>query len=261
MLTDDGPVLLECNARLGDPEAQVILPRLAVRARAAAAGGRARRLDGVAGRGSPASRLPVAARRGRRDRPGGRGLPGRATRGRPIDGPRRGARPRARSSSTPAPAGDARRRYGTDGGRVLAVVGRGAGPAAARDGGRARRRPDLVGRAAAPPRHRGGRCRPRPVPAGARPMIRRYTLPEMGAIWSDAGALRGHAPGRARRRPRPGRARADPGRGARRASRRARGSTSSGSPRSSGRPTTTSSPSSARSPSRSGRRAATSTSG
>ena len=30
MLTDHGPVLLECNARLGDPEAQVILPRLAV---------------------------------------------------------------------------------------------------------------------------------------------------------------------------------------------------------------------------------------
>ena len=35
-------------------------------------------------------------------------------------------------------------------------------------------------------------------------MIRRYTLPEMGAIWSEAGALRGDAPGRARRRPRPG---------------------------------------------------------
>ena len=28
ILTDDGPVLLECNARLGDPEAQAILPRL-----------------------------------------------------------------------------------------------------------------------------------------------------------------------------------------------------------------------------------------
>jgi phosphoribosylamine---glycine ligase len=29
ILTADGPVLLECNVRLGDPEAQVILPRLA----------------------------------------------------------------------------------------------------------------------------------------------------------------------------------------------------------------------------------------
>ena len=29
ILADDGPVLLECNARLGDPEAQVILPRCA----------------------------------------------------------------------------------------------------------------------------------------------------------------------------------------------------------------------------------------
>jgi phosphoribosylamine--glycine ligase len=29
ILTDRGPILLECNARLGDPEAQVILPRLA----------------------------------------------------------------------------------------------------------------------------------------------------------------------------------------------------------------------------------------
>jgi phosphoribosylamine--glycine ligase len=30
MLTADGPILLECNARFGDPEAQVLLPRLAV---------------------------------------------------------------------------------------------------------------------------------------------------------------------------------------------------------------------------------------
>ena len=78
ILTADGPRLLECNARLGDPEAQVLLPRLATRAGAAAARGGAR----VAAQrlGQP---RPDARRRGGRDRPRERRLPRRA--GRPGD--------------------------------------------------------------------------------------------------------------------------------------------------------------------------------
>ena len=75
ILTDAGPVLLECNARLGDPETQVILPRLAgplgpVLLAAA---------QGDLGPGDPRprrrSRAAHVARRRGRDRPGGGGLP------------------------------------------------------------------------------------------------------------------------------------------------------------------------------------------
>ena len=63
-------------------------------------------------------------------------------------------------------------------------------------------------------------------------MIRRYTLPEMGARVDRPGALRADARGRARRLPRPGAPRPRAGRGAR-GDRGARdASTSTGSPRS-----------------------------
>ena len=88
MLTADGPVLLECNARLGDPETQVMLPRL---------GGALGPVLLAAARGSlPAdipARLPVLPGRRRRDRAGRRGLPGRAESRRADHRDRGGAAP------------------------------------------------------------------------------------------------------------------------------------------------------------------------
>ena len=75
MLTPDGPRLVEYNARFGDPEAQVVLPRmttdLAELLAAAAAGDLTR---------APHARL--RPRRLRHRRPRQRGLPGRAAHGR-----------------------------------------------------------------------------------------------------------------------------------------------------------------------------------
>jgi phosphoribosylamine---glycine ligase len=116
ILTADGPVLLECNVRLGDPEAQVILPRLA---------GALGPLLLAAARGAlPAATpalfptLPIAA-------VGivlaARGYPGDPRRGDPIEG----FDEATSSGSLVFHAGTIERPgggFGTNGGRVLTVV-------------------------------------------------------------------------------------------------------------------------------------------
>ena len=82
ILTADGPVLLECNVRLGDPEAQVILPRLAGALGPLLLAAAARRAPG-----DDAAAVPDAAR----TPPSGivlaaKGYPGDPRRGDPIEG-------------------------------------------------------------------------------------------------------------------------------------------------------------------------------
>jgi phosphoribosylamine--glycine ligase len=128
MLTGDGPRLLECNARLGDPEAQVILPLLA----------------------APLGPLLLAAARGRLDEGGdvrlpvlpgasvgivlaAAGYPESPQSGGEIDGiaAARGAGALVFHAGTRRRPGPDRG-YETSGGRVLTVVGRGPSLTAAR---------------------------------------------------------------------------------------------------------------------------------
>jgi phosphoribosylamine--glycine ligase len=119
MLTADGPTLLECNVRLGDPEAQAILPRLGVAIGpillAAAAGrlpdSRPTLLPAIPG---AAVGIVLAAR----------GYPGDPERGHLIEGLDRARAQGAlvfHAGTVARPGGG----YATNGGRVLTVVGRG----------------------------------------------------------------------------------------------------------------------------------------
>jgi phosphoribosylamine---glycine ligase len=128
MLTENGPVLLECNARLGDPEAQVILPRLSAAlgpVLAAAARGNVR--AAVSGARMPAfegAAVGVVL--------ASEGYPGTPKRGLPIKGIDAAEAAGAlvfHGGSVGRPGGG----YGTSGGRVLTVVGRGPGLPQARD--------------------------------------------------------------------------------------------------------------------------------
>ena len=125
MLTDDGPVLLECNARFGDPETQAILPRIAVALGplllAAARGDLRTAMNGshLAG-----ARLPTLPGASVAVVLAASGYPGTPRAGDPIEGlGEAGA-----AGALVFHAGTARDPDGTfrtAGGRVLTVVGRG----------------------------------------------------------------------------------------------------------------------------------------
>ena len=126
MLTQDGPALLETNVRLGDPEAQAILPRLdadlAPLLLAAARGALPEDRPAVLpARPEAAVAIVLAAS----------GYPGDPRRGDPIEGlataADRGAIVFHAGTANRQPGG-----YATNGGRVLAVVGRGPDLGAAR---------------------------------------------------------------------------------------------------------------------------------
>ena len=131
ILTPSGPMLLECNARFGDPETQAILPRLA---------GALGPVLLAAARGSLRSVLPATVLADGRlpELPGATvaivlaaaGYPGHVRSGDRLDGLDEAAATGAlvfHAGTTIDAAGSVR----TAGGRVLSVVGRGADVAAA----------------------------------------------------------------------------------------------------------------------------------
>jgi phosphoribosylamine--glycine ligase len=132
MLTREGPVLLECNARFGDPETQVIVPRLAsalgplllaaAQGRLASAA-RSLRLEGSTLPVLPGAAVGVVL--------AAAGYPGSPRRDDPIVGLGRAAATGALVFHAGTARSDAGG-YRTAGGRVLAVVGRGPDLAAAR---------------------------------------------------------------------------------------------------------------------------------
>ena len=124
MLTPDGPRLLEYNVRFGDPEAQVVLPRLSsdlAELLAAAAAGDLRGVPGPAFGDDACVTVVLASE----------GYPGEPRRGDVIEG-LDAATARGATVFAAGVGRDGDGRLVTAGGRVLAVTGTGATVAAAR---------------------------------------------------------------------------------------------------------------------------------
>jgi phosphoribosylamine---glycine ligase len=131
MLTADGPVLLECNARFGDPETQVILPRLAIAlGPLLAAAARGALAEAVRGSGLSGGPLPVTSGAVVGIVLAAAGYPETPRTGDPIDGLAAAARHGRVVHAGTRQAADGT--YLTNGGRVVALVGEGPDLASAR---------------------------------------------------------------------------------------------------------------------------------
>ncbi len=242
MLTDTGPVLLETNVRLGDPEAQAILPRLAGDLAPVLAAAAAGALPEDLG-----SRLPVRDDAAVTIVLAAEGYPGDPRRGDAISGIddalARGALVfHAGTVGRAAPGGWLRDQRRTRAGRVGHGPGCPGRPRRRRAGRRRRR----LARDAPPSRHRRHPAGPPRRPASERPPRSRSRPDDPplhprrdGRAVVRPGAVRADARGRDRRLPGAGPPRPRPGERPRGASRPGPAWTSSASPRSSRRPTTT----------------------
>ncbi len=131
ILTAGGPVLLECNARFGDPETQAVLPRLAVPLGPLLLAAAQRRLAAAAADlGLPGARIPATDDATVAIVLAASGYPSAPRRGDLIVG--LDLVPDGTLTFHAGTERDPSGRYRTHGGRVLAVVGRGPTLAAAR---------------------------------------------------------------------------------------------------------------------------------
>jgi phosphoribosylamine--glycine ligase len=132
MLTADGPVLLECNARFGDPETQVILPRLgAPLGPLLLAAAKSRLKPAIKALGVVDHRVPTMPGSSVGIVLAAAGYPDDPRSGDPIDG-LHGARATGALIFHAGTARDPDGGFSTAGGRVLTVVGGGATLAEAR---------------------------------------------------------------------------------------------------------------------------------
>jgi phosphoribosylamine--glycine ligase len=132
MLTPEGPVLIECNARFGDPEIQALLPRLAVPLGPLLYGAAQGDLAGAAGElGIHGRMLPTTGDAAVAIVLAAANYPETPRKGDVITGLDEAASAGARVFHAGTVRG-ADGAYRTNGGRVLAVVGLGATVATAR---------------------------------------------------------------------------------------------------------------------------------